>query len=487
MSVSLRRQQPMFEFHGLLEHITSAIPNYTGDINEILAFLENPPQPSPISSDLQTTSSNSQSSSPKATSSASNPNSESNRSLVADSDETKNKTPATNAANASNTTEQTPGKNASTSDTPADQTLDTASKPVSNATNQTTDKNASKADTPVTQASETNSTSVSNVTTPSPTSNATNSSTSNSTNATAAKNETNGSTGLEAGANGTAASNESNATAASTGLNAAAGNGTAGPTGPEDPLVGAGGPGSEDPLLGAPGAEPDDPLVGAAGSKEKNITNNTVYPTGNSYLDQMMEWVLHGAPGYPFGHNVIFNNKTFVYDFFFPNNNRTNISAGVDGYLIIASRKTFPGLLSNIISMSVGFIGPCGLHTPHTHPRGSEIAFAAQGSFYTGRLAENGSPLIINFLRPGQMTAFPRGNIHWVANLECTPAMYVSAYADEDPGYLDIAFNFFRIPPEVTSPTLGYLDPFNIELLSHYMPYNFTVGLQECVARCGLF
>lgn len=58
------------------------------------------------------------------------------------------------------------------------------------------------------------------------------------------------------------------------------------------------------------------------------------------------------------------NPSDHVYDF----NNPPTADAtttGLGGHTVKADRKDFPALIGNGVSMTVGFIGPCGFNTPH--------------------------------------------------------------------------------------------------------------------------
>ncbi len=69
--------------------------------------------------------------------------------------------------------------------------------------------------------------------------------------------------------------------------------------------------------------------------------------------------------------------------------------------------------------MAVGFLGPCGYVTPHTHPRATEIAYAVNGTMQVGFLQENGARFVFNEIGPGQATIFPKGSIHFEMNNGC--------------------------------------------------------------------
>lgn len=79
------------------------------------------------------------------------------------------------------------------------------------------------------------------------------------------------------------------------------------------------------------------------------------------------------------------------------------------------------------------------MNTPHTHPRATELNYVVSGNFTTGFFAENGAQTVLGTVGPGQMSVFPRGSIHFEANLGCEPATFVAAFGDEDPGVLQIA------------------------------------------------
>ncbi|KAJ7697505.1 RmlC-like cupin domain-containing protein [Mycena olivaceomarginata] len=69
--------------------------------------------------------------------------------------------------------------------------------------------------------------------------------------------------------------------------------------------------------------------------------------------------------------------------------------------------------------MAVGFLEPCGMNTPHTHPRVTEIQCNVNGTIRTGMITENGGRFIMTDLQPGGMTIFPQGSIHFQINEGC--------------------------------------------------------------------
>lgn len=71
------------------------------------------------------------------------------------------------------------------------------------------------------------------------------------------------------------------------------------------------------------------------------------------------------------------------------------------------------------MGMTIGFLGPCGYNTPHTHPRATEFNFAVNGTLQTGFLAENGARFVFNEVPPGSAAIFPKGAIHFEMNNGC--------------------------------------------------------------------
>lgn len=100
----------------------------------------------------------------------------------------------------------------------------------------------------------------------------------------------------------------------------------------------------------------------------------------------------------------------FKYDFKDPPADATTTGKG--GHTVRADSKTYPALIGTGVGMTVGFIGPCGFNTPHTHPRSSEINIIVEGRLGTESVAENGVEPIANTLEKYQMTVFPKGAVH---------------------------------------------------------------------------
>ena len=68
---------------------------------------------------------------------------------------------------------------------------------------------------------------------------------------------------------------------------------------------------------------------------------------------------------------------------------------GEGGRILVASEKNFPLLVagkegSQGIAGAVAFIEPCGMNSPHTHPRATEFLTVVEGELEVGFVMENG-------------------------------------------------------------------------------------------------
>ncbi|TDL25323.1 RmlC-like cupin [Rickenella mellea] len=191
---------------------------------------------------------------------------------------------------------------------------------------------------------------------------------------------------------------------------------------------------------------------------------------------------LRAAPAHTDRIALLTDNQ-FVFDFLNP---KTGITTGSAGHTVSANSENYPAVIGNGVSMTIGFLGPCGLNTPHTHPRATEINFAVNATLRTGFLAENGARFVFNDVPAGSVTIFPQGVIHFEQNQGCEPAMFVAAFNHEDPGVDQIAQRYFGLPPDVVGATLGGLGVEEVAGLEAKIPNNVAYGTDECLKRCGL-
>jgi len=173
-----------------------------------------------------------------------------------------------------------------------------------------------------------------------------------------------------------------------------------------------------------------------------------------------------------------------VFDF---NSNPTK-SAG--GAVKAANINNFPILTDLDIATTVAFLGPCGINTPHTHPRATEFLTVVEGSVDTGFVLENGfTNEVATNLQKFQGTVFPVGSIHYQVNNNCEPATFVATLNKADPGTSQIAQNYFALNRDVVNATLGFpetLDGKDIDQFRAGLPANLALGIDKCLAKCGI-
>ncbi|KAF2115558.1 RmlC-like cupin domain-containing protein [Lophiotrema nucula] len=161
-----------------------------------------------------------------------------------------------------------------------------------------------------------------------------------------------------------------------------------------------------------------------------------------------------------------------------------------------ANVDNFPILSGLGIATTLGFLEPCGMNTPHVHPRATEFLTLVEGSdLKFGYVLENGlveagqNAEIAGTLQKFQGTVFPIGSIHYQFNdsPDCTPATFVAALNSDDPGTNQIAQGFFGLNPDIVNATLGFpkqIDGSNIAQFRKSIPPNLAQGIDSCLARC---
>ncbi|VDC01129.1 unnamed protein product [Peniophora sp. CBMAI 1063] len=159
---------------------------------------------------------------------------------------------------------------------------------------------------------------------------------------------------------------------------------------------------------------------------------------------------------------------------------------GAGGHAVLGISGNFPAVVGNSISMIVGHLAPCGMNTPHTHPRAAEILYSVNASLVSGFIMEDGAPYREVNISAGSATVYPMGAVHFQMNPTCEPAMFVSGLNSEDPGAQEAAQRFFGLPPSIVGATLGGLDVQDVAEIATFIPDSFADGVNACLARCGI-
>ncbi|KAJ4992549.1 spherulin-1A [Stagonosporopsis vannaccii] len=175
-------------------------------------------------------------------------------------------------------------------------------------------------------------------------------------------------------------------------------------------------------------------------------------------------------------------------------NNAVPAPGAKGGAVKSANIETFPILTDLGISTTVAFLAPCGINTPHVHPRATEFLTLVSGTnLKFGYVLENGlvgpgeDPAIAGFLNKLEGTVFPQGSIHFQFNDNCEEAVFVASLNSEDPGTNQVAQGFFALDAQVVNATLGFpstIDGKNIEEFRKTIPANLAQDMDVCLKRC---
>ncbi|KAL9109247.1 MAG: hypothetical protein Q9187_008188 [Circinaria calcarea] len=169
-------------------------------------------------------------------------------------------------------------------------------------------------------------------------------------------------------------------------------------------------------------------------------------------------------------------------------------NTGTSGTISLASVDVFPALVGTNVAMAIGFLNPCSLNTPHSHPRGNEFFTVVQGRLQAGLILE-GNPVtagplaqVNKTLTPYEGMLFPQGMVHFQFNPECEPAVFAAAFDNNDPGRIQIARTFFSVRPDsVIKSSVGEtITPKEIAALRGHIPSSVVTLIAECAARCGI-
>jgi len=161
-----------------------------------------------------------------------------------------------------------------------------------------------------------------------------------------------------------------------------------------------------------------------------------------------------------------------------------------------ATVATFPWLTESDLSTTVLFLGPCGMNTPHVHPRGNEFLTAVNNTLEFGMILENGlvaagkgTGELTGTLNAFQGTMFPKGAIHYQFNPTCDTTAAVAVLSDVDAGTNQVAQGFFGLDGDVVEATLGFTEPIDgafVESLRGKIPVSLAKGVEECLVRCKI-
>lgn len=137
-------------------------------------------------------------------------------------------------------------------------------------------------------------------------------------------------------------------------------------------------------------------------------------------------------------------------------------------------------------------LGPCGIFSPHIHPRANEFFFVISGQVDFGYVTESGvfgalgapNPTISGTLKVNEGTLFPQGSTHWQINSspDCKNATTFEAFSSDDAGAV-LILNKITNDSRVYFPTM---DSHDLEGLRPVLPPAILSELDSCFARCNM-
>lgn len=183
--------------------------------------------------------------------------------------------------------------------------------------------------------------------------------------------------------------------------------------------------------------------------------------------------------------SLLSNDQDFVFDFASPPEGAA--VHGKDGFVVRSSQTSFPALVGQNSAMTMGFLGPCGFNTPHTHPRGAELNLVIEGTIYAQMMTENNGRVVTNQLEKYQMTVFPQGAMHTEFNPTCENATFVASFPSSDPGTQQIAQTLFSLSGDLISAVFGEaIDGAEVANYYNVLPAPVAKGVTSCLAKCGI-
>lgn len=123
-----------------------------------------------------------------------------------------------------------------------------------------------------------------------------------------------------------------------------------------------------------------------------------------------------------------------------PNTTSSYSSTGIARTL--ASVSQFPGL--NTLGMSIVRVDfqPGGVNPPHLHPRATEIALVAEGTFYSGFITTD-NRLFARVIEKGDVMVFPRGLVHFQRNVGEVHGVLFGSLDSQNPGTVALPGTLF--------------------------------------------
>lgn len=109
-----------------------------------------------------------------------------------------------------------------------------------------------------------------------------------------------------------------------------------------------------------------------------------------------------------------------------------------------------PSMVGQGIALSLFTVDEGGQNLIHYHPRATELLYVIKGTIEVGFTTTTGR-LIVNTIKEGQATIFPRALLHFQRNIGTGTAQYISMLNSENPGVMSFPRTLFTLPSDILS------------------------------------
>ncbi|ERN01060.1 hypothetical protein AMTR_s00002p00164000 [Amborella trichopoda] len=96
----------------------------------------------------------------------------------------------------------------------------------------------------------------------------------------------------------------------------------------------------------------------------------------------------------------------------FRNLRKANLTGKTNALITKATKKEFPVLHGQSVSVATLLYPPSGINPPHIHPRSAELLLVLQGELEVG-FVDSTNKLFVQTLRAPDLFLFPKGLVHF--------------------------------------------------------------------------
>ncbi|XP_068636007.1 germin-like protein 9-3 [Aristolochia californica] len=127
----------------------------------------------------------------------------------------------------------------------------------------------------------------------------------------------------------------------------------------------------------------------------------------------------------------------------FRNLRKANLTGKATVLITKATKKEFPALDGQGVSVATLLYPPAGINPPHSHPRASELLMVLQGTLEVG-LIDSSNKLFVQTLRAPDLFIFPKGLVHYQLNTDGeNPALAIGMFGGASAGTISLPTNLF--------------------------------------------